>query len=51
VTILKIVVHVMYGITDGTGYQLSSDANFNDAGAEPPCDFWNTWDQAALQAR
>lgn len=51
VTIPKIVVHVTYGISDGTGYWLSSDANFNTTqGRSLHADFWNTWDQAALQA-
>jgi hypothetical protein len=49
VTLPKLVVHVTYGITDGRGYRLSSDANFNTTdGRSLHADFWNTWEQSAL---
>lgn len=36
-------LRVVYPITDGTGYRLA------DGTEQPHADFWNTWDQSALE--
>ncbi len=50
VRIPKIVFHINYGIHDGTGYTLMSDSGMGMSdGRSLHADFWNAWDQAALQ--
>jgi hypothetical protein len=50
VKLLRMSLHVTYGITDGRGYQLASDAERGVSdGRSAHSDFWNTWDQAALE--
>jgi hypothetical protein len=50
VRIPKIGIHITYGLTDGTGYYLSSDAEHGMSdGMSLHADFWNTWDQPTLE--
>lgn len=50
VKIPKIVLHINYGIHDGRGYALASDAMMGmDRGMSLHADFWNTWDQSVLE--
>ncbi|MBI3649226.1 MAG: DUF1996 domain-containing protein [Actinobacteria bacterium] len=45
----KIIFHITYGIQDGTGYTLVSDAGMGMTdGMSLHADFWNTWHQKAL---
>jgi Domain of unknown function (DUF1996)/RTX calcium-binding nonapeptide repeat (4 copies) len=46
----RLAMHVTYGISNGTGYRLASDAeNGTSNGRSAHADFWNTWDQPALE--
>ena len=46
----RLSIHVTYRISDGRGYQLSSDAPAGTSdGRSAHGDFWNTWDQRALE--
>jgi hypothetical protein len=50
VKLLRMSLHVTYGVTDGRGYQLASDAEKGVSdGRSAHGDFWNTWDQPALE--
>ena len=50
VRIPRISLHITYGLTDGTGYYLSSDAEHGMSdGMSLHADFWNTWDQPTLE--
>lgn len=50
VRIPRIGIHISYGLTDGTGYYLSSDmASGTSDGRSLHADFWNTWDQPTLE--
>lgn len=50
VRIPKIVFHITYGIHDGRGYTLSSDALMGmEDGMSLHADFWNTWNQGVLE--
>ncbi|MFL5798416.1 MAG: DUF1996 domain-containing protein [Actinomycetota bacterium] len=50
VPVPRLVVHVEYGLHDGTHARLSSDLMAGaPAGSTIHADFWNTWDQATLE--
>jgi Domain of unknown function (DUF1996)/RTX calcium-binding nonapeptide repeat (4 copies) len=50
VKVPRMSLHITYGVSDGRGYQLSSDAeNGTSNGQSAHGDFWNTWDQSALE--
>jgi hypothetical protein len=50
VRIPKLVLHITYGIHDGTGYTLVSDEMMgHEHGMSLHADFWNTWDQRELE--
>lgn len=50
VAIPKIVFHITYGIRDGTGYGLSSDAKAGMTnGMSLHADFWNAWKSSRLR--
>lgn len=49
VPVPRVTYHVVYGITDGAGYRLSSDMDSVEGGRTLHADFWNTWDQAVLE--
>jgi Domain of unknown function (DUF1996) len=49
VSLPKLVVHVVYGISNGAGYGLSSDAMMGtSSGRSMHADFWNVWDPLTL---
>jgi hypothetical protein len=49
VSIPKIVFHITYGIRNGTGYGLSSDAKAGmTSGMSLHADFWNAWEPGRL---
>ncbi len=49
VRIPRLILHITYGLHDGTGYGLMSDnANLSN-GMTLHADFWNTWDQTVLE--
>jgi hypothetical protein len=46
----RMSLHVHYGVSDGRGYWLASDAeNGTSDGRSAHGDFWNTWEQSALK--
>jgi hypothetical protein len=46
----RLSLHVTYGVSDGRGFQLSSDIESGTSdGRSAHGDFWNTWDQSALE--
>jgi hypothetical protein len=46
----RMSLHVHYGVSDGRGYYLASDPeNGSGDGRTAHGDFWNTWDQPALE--
>ena len=50
VRIPKIIFHIKYGIHDGSGYSLVSDAMMGmKNGMSLHADFWNTWNQNVLE--
>lgn len=50
VKIPKIVFHITFGIHDGRGYTLASDAMMGMGnGMSLHADFWNTWNQSVLK--
>lgn len=52
VQIPKIVFHITYGIRDGRGYTLVSDATMGMTnGRSLHADLWNTWDQSVLERK
>ena len=44
VKVPEIFLHVRYPVPGGSGYKLS------DGTVSPHADFWNTWQQASLEA-
>jgi hypothetical protein len=49
VEVPRIVLHILYPVSDGTGFRLSSDEGGDKGGTTLHADFWNTWDQLALK--
>jgi hypothetical protein len=51
VRVPRLSIHVTYPVDDGRGYGLSSDAQYGVTdGRSLHADFWNTWNQTALEA-
>lgn len=49
VRIPRLSLHFTWAVTDGTGYSISSDMDPMSAGQSLHADFWNTWNQGALE--
>ncbi len=50
VRVPKLILHITYGIHDGTGYTLVSDEMMGMTdGMSLHADFWNTWNQRGLE--